>query len=469
MSEKPKVVSPPSGRGFPFAGAVVLIIAIFGCSIYANLAYTVTDKNNYQYFPPFKPRVNVNDNQHLGGEYINMARSLWEGQGFSHPFDKATGPTAWQPPVLPLFLAGLLWLFDGDRDTVSAVVIFFQVFILIGTGILVTMLIRQSAGRIWSAVAIVVFLLILLCDFHLCFQNTHDSWFVLFALDLLAIGLCWLRPLQRWQAAAGWGLFGGFCVLVNPIVGFTWGVLSLLVGIYQRRLACLAVAALAVALTLTPWTVRNYLVFGRFIPAKSNLAYEMYQSHCLQKDGLLQGSTFRFHPYHSSHKERLEYNTLGEAAYLDRKRQQLWQAIAADPQDFLDRVGYRFAGATCWYVPFDRELPTKRPVVYWICRLVHPLPFVALLVLLGSAFWRPLQGAQVIVMGIYVFYLFPYIGASYYDRYGIPLVGVKVLLVIWAAERLVSVVRRRQTTSGLQGSPPSIHLKQQARAVPASS
>lgn len=468
MNEKRNVVSPISGIKFPFAGALVLIIAIFGCSIYANLAYTVTDKQNYQYFPPFKPRVNINSNNHLGGEYIQMAKSLIAGQGFSHPFDKPTGPTAWQPPVLPLLLAGLLWLFDGDLDSVTAVVIFFQVFVLIGTGILVTMLIRQSAGRFWSAVAIVVFLLTLVCDFHLCFQNTHDSWFVLFALDLLVAGLCWWRPLQRWQRAAGWGLFGGFCVLVNPIVGFAWGVLSLLVGIHQRRLTGLAVAALTAGLALTPWTVRNYLVFGRFIPAKSNLAYEMYQSHCLQKDGLLQGKTFGSHPYGSGHKERQEYNTLGEAAYLDRKRQQVWQAIAADPQDYLERVAYRFAGATFWYVPFDRDMPNKRPVVYWISRLVHPLPFVALLVLLGSAFWKPLHGAQAIVIGAYLFYLLPYIGASYYDRYAIPLVGIKALLVIWAAERLLSVLRRQRVTSGVHGSPPLIHLKRQAQVVPAS-
>jgi hypothetical protein len=41
------------------------------------------------------------------------------------------------------------------------------------------------------------------------------------------------------------------------------------------------------------------------------------------------------------------------------------------------------------------------------------------------------------VIGVYVLYLLPYIGASYYDRYALPLIGVKVLLVIWAVDRLV--------------------------------
>jgi hypothetical protein len=440
MIEQPSTCPSAPAKSFPLLGTVILICAVFACSIYANLSFTVTDKDDLQFFPPFKPRVNANDNQHLGGEYYNMARSLVAGQGFAHPFDKPTGPTAWQPPVLPLILAGLLWMFDGDREAVTAVIVFLQVFVLIGTGILVLALIRQTTARLWSAVAVMMFLLSLLCEFRLCFQNTHDSWFVLLALDLLIAGLYWLRPLLRWQTAVGWGLFGGLCVLVNPIVGFTWGLLSLLFGIHQRSVSRLALAALVAGLALTPWIVRNYLVFGRFVPAKSNLAYELYQSECLQKDGLLQGRTFGSHPYASNHRERQEYNTLGEVAYLDKKRGQFCQAVWADPQDFIERVAYRFAGATFWYVPFNRDMPTKRPWVFWLSRLVHPLPFLALLVLLGSAVWKPLHGAQGMVIAVYLFYLLPYVGASYYERYGMPLLGIKVLLVIWAAERLLSLL-----------------------------
>jgi hypothetical protein len=39
------------------------------------------------------------------------------------------------------------------------------------------------------------------------------------------------------------------------------------------------------------------------------------------------------------------------------------------------------------------------------------------------------------VIGVYVLYLLPYIGVSYYERYAVPLLGVKVLLVVWGADR----------------------------------
>jgi hypothetical protein len=46
-------------------------------------------------------------------------------------------------------------------------------------------------------------------------------------------------------------------------------------------------------------------------------------------------------------------------------------------------------------------------------------------------------------MGVYLLYLIPYIAASYYERYALPLLGVKVLLVIWGAEKVASWLPRR--------------------------
>jgi hypothetical protein len=196
---------------------------------------------------------------------------------------------------------------------------------------------------------------------------------------------------------------------------------------------------LLAGITVMPWTVRNYLVFGRLIPVKSNLAYELYQSQCLQSDGLIQRSTFSRHPGNPGYKEGREYRALGEIAYLDKKSQQFWQAVSADPLDFLDRVADRFLGTTLWYVPFDRaNEPKGRPVVYSISRVIFPLPCLAVLFLGFTAAWKPLSGLQWAVIGVYWIYLLPYIVASYYERYGMPLLGVKVLLVLWAADRLLA-------------------------------
>src|SRR5262245_21513615 len=45
-------------RPFPVVTAIFLAVVILGCSVYANLSFTVTDKVNYKYFPPFEPHNN---------------------------------------------------------------------------------------------------------------------------------------------------------------------------------------------------------------------------------------------------------------------------------------------------------------------------------------------------------------------------------------------------------------------------
>jgi len=441
---RPTALTPVPVRTIPCRAVVVLTIVVVPCAIYANLSFAVTNKANYRWFPPFLPHVNGNGNWGLGGEYFHIAQALAAGQGFADPFGSRTGPTAWQPPLLPAFLAGLLWLSDGNRPFVIAVVVCLNVVVLIGTGLLVLTLARQTTARVGAGLATLLFLLAMLCQFNQCFQRAHDGWLVLLSLDLLLAGLCWVRPLQSGQPAgfsilrcAGWGLFGGLCAQVSPVAGFSWGMLSVLVGLRQRAWSRLALALLIAGLTLAPWTLRNYLVLGRLVPLKSNLAFEAYQSQCLQPDGLLQD--FNGHPGGANRPEGREYRALGEMAYLERKREQFWQAIRADPVEFLDRVASRLFAATVWYVPFNRDNEARQPWILWLGRLTHPLPFLALQVLFFTASSKPLHVTQWLVIGLYVFHLLPYVLVSYYDRYAGPLLAVKALLLIWGTDRLLGL------------------------------
>jgi hypothetical protein len=85
--------------------------------------------------------------------------------------------------------------------------------------------------------------------------------------------------------------------------------------------------------------------------------------------------------------------------------------------------------------------------VLWADRLIHPLPFLALLLLVFSSAWRPLHPAQWILIGVYLVYLLPYIGVSYYLRYALPLLGVKLLLVLGGLDRLLMLWRAARSRS----------------------
>lgn len=438
-----------AGRSTFFALLAIAVI-IYGCAIYANLAFAVTDRAMFRYFPPFQANVNANQNRALGWEYLHIGKALAEGRGFADPFDRPTGATAWMPPILPALWASILWATDGSRDAVLVVAILLHVHVLIGTGFLVLSVARTTTRRFGAGAAVVVFLGVVLCQFRFSFQVTGDAFLVLLALDLVIAGRCLWQPLDAKKSAFCWGLIGGFCALVNPAVALTWGVATLLLAWRRRTLSRLAITVLAAAFVIAPWIVRNYIQFGRFIPVKSNLAYELYQSQCLQPDGLLQVATYNHHPGRLN-VEGQQYNQLGEMEFLDRKSAQFRQAVADDPLDYLDRVALRFLGATVWYVPFNRQ----QPVAVWLLpakRLAHPIPFIALLVLVFSSLVAPLSRTQWSVIGVYLLYLAPYILASYYERYGYPLLVVKALLILWAADRLLTCLagldyRKRGWTS----------------------
>ena len=339
------------------------------------------------------------------------------------------------PPALPILLAALLWACDNDIDAVMTVCLFLHVAVLLATGFLVLALAWQTTGRLGILLAAAIFLIALIGDFRLWFQTTHDMSLVLLALDIVIAGFAWCKALLSWKRAACWGLAGGVCAMISPVVGMTWGVLTIALMIRERVWLPFGVAVLLAAITISPWTVRNYLVFGRLIPVKSNAAYELWQSQCMQKDGLLHH--FNGHPHGSPGRERQLYKQFGEMGLIDQKRELFWAAVKADPLDFADRVAARFIGVTLWYEPFALSEKANRPYVLWLTRALYPLPFLALMFLAMTALLRRLHPTQWMVMGAYVLYTGPYIAMSYYDRYGVPLVAVKVLLVIWAADRLL--------------------------------
>jgi hypothetical protein len=441
VDEAPSDERAPRRFGLLSALAVLAMIAILaGGAIYANLSFAVTNPADYRYFPPFKA-VNANNNDHLGAEYFCIAKSLVAGEGFSSPFREKTGPTAWMPPILAAVLAGLLVLCDGNQNLVMTLVIIAQTGTLILTGVLVVTLAWKTTQRLPVAVAAGLFLVGVMGDFHLWYQQTHDCWIILLAMNLVLAGYCWAAPLTSGWRAAGWGVCGGIVALTSPIAAFAWGILCMASMAHQRAWKRGAIALLAAALTISPWMVRNYLVFGRLIPIKSNANYELWQSQCLTTDGLLQTSVFGGHPWSSGGRERQQYKEMGELAFLDRKGELFWASVRADPLEFLDRIACRGLGATLWYLPGDRAEAQRRPWVLWISRLLHPLPFLALLFLVATAFLRPLHPAQWFGIGLYLLYLTPYIGVSYYDRYAMPLLAVKMLLVIWGADRLLSLLR----------------------------
>ncbi len=99
-----------------------------------------------------------------------------------------------------------------------------------------------------------------------------------------------------------------------------------------------AFAAALALLCCLPWTVRNYVVFHRFIPLRSNFGFELYvgnnENYDERRRDLPAAITYEL--------EVLRYLRMGETAFMDEEKHKALQFIATHPRVELELTGKRF-------------------------------------------------------------------------------------------------------------------------------
>src|SRR6266436_830897 len=218
----------------------------------------------------------------------NIAYSLVSGKGFSNPFRRETGPTAWLTPVYPLLVATAFKFFG----TFTIPAFFFLVFLNILFSTLVCIPIfhvgKRVAGLGVGAAAAWLWALFpspIMVPFEWIWDTSLSA--------LLAATLLWATlALPDSNLARDWcvyGLLWGLALMTNPSLG---SLLPFLLGwaAYRTRrreptapstrsFAWLQKPALALGLAIlccVPWTIRNYVAFHRLVPLRSNFPLELY-------------------------------------------------------------------------------------------------------------------------------------------------------------------------------------------------
>jgi hypothetical protein len=410
---------------------ILLALAVFATSLCANLPHALGLEWLYQYVPPFDGQ-DLSMLDHLGGEHRSIAEALSAGRGFADPFHEPTGPTAWVAPVLPAIQASLLAV--GGLGLAVIAIAFLQNLSLIFTGWLVLRTAARCRWRHAPVVSLVLFVVLTWSHFSSSYQFTHDAWLV-----MSLVGILFYLADRLWTSSFGprsvicWGLVGGVAMLSAPVFGPVWLALTVLLALRSRRARPFVVSCVIATATMTPWIVRNAIVFGRFIPVKSNLFFEVYQSNALERDGVLRDVTGNTHPFRIAGTERSRYRELGEMTYLDEYRVRSLEVIRNDPVGYLARVKNRLLAATLVYHSFFGE-EGKRQVL--VRSVIYPLPFLGLAAVVLTRGWAR-DHLVVIALVIYVTYLMPYVLVAYYRRYAMPLIGLQVMFEIWGLDAVV--------------------------------
>jgi 4-amino-4-deoxy-L-arabinose transferase-like glycosyltransferase len=380
---------------------------------------------------------NLMDADHIHAwEPGNMARSLVAGRGFGSALDSQQ-PSAMMTPVYPLIVA-FFFRFLGVHTSASILAVHLLNCLLNALACVpIFLMTRRSFGERtawWAAWTWAFF------PYGIYFSAAW-AW----STHLLLLCMCWMLVLaQRMEESprlglwAGFGLLAGFAGLTEPS--------ALVVVPFLLALACWRLrsegkrwfvpgcaACLVMAAAISPWIIRNAMVFHRFIPMRDNMGLELWMGN----NGYdLRWTSDDIHPLHDP-QELADYNRMGELTYNEYKSQQA-KAYIAGHQGWYLRTSLRRA-VYIWtsYWSFDPEYLALEPM--------DPanIPFatvLTLLALLGALMaWRNAPYEVIRYAG--VLFLFP---MMYYFSHPEPyhLRPVDPLLVIFGCQAVLAVRER---------------------------
>lgn len=226
-----------------------------------------------------------------------IARSIVLNHSYSSPFHDATGPTAWLGPVYPTFLAALFKIFGiQTAGAMLAAMIFNSIF----AGLTAIMLYQIAKDLVIERAGFFAGILWAACPY--CIILVVIPWETSFAALMFTVAFRYtLRidaDIRDWLlSGASWGILG----LINPALAIP---LPFLLGWRlqeNKRWRSAIILTSTAALIVSPWIVRDYVAFHRFIPIRSNGAAEIYFANV----------SYSEHPLGNS----MEYQNLGEVEF----------------------------------------------------------------------------------------------------------------------------------------------------------
>jgi Dolichyl-phosphate-mannose-protein mannosyltransferase len=306
----------------------------------------------------------------------NIAYSLAVGKGFSNPFRRDTGPTAWLTPVYPLLVTATFELFGIFTVRSFFFLVFLNVLFATATCIPIFHVGKRVAGVGVGATAAWLWALFpnaIMIPFEWIWDTSLSA--------LLAATLLWatlqLADSNRLRDWCGYGLLWGFTLMTNPSLGSLLPFLLAWAAYVRKReqerteravpngsVARLKPPAVALGLAIlccVPWTIRNYAVFHRFVPLRSNFPLELYIGNNENYDDK--------HPRYpgpvTKERETLRYFRMGETPFMDEEMRKAKAFIVAHPRVEIILFADRFAS---FWTGLPHALENFRATDSWLVR-----------------------------------------------------------------------------------------------------
>jgi 4-amino-4-deoxy-L-arabinose transferase-like glycosyltransferase len=310
----------------------------------------------------------------------HIAYSLVTGKGFSSPFQRDSGPTVWLTPVYPFLVALIFKVFGIYTIRAVYAAVFLNILFSVATCVPIFYVGRRVGGLLVASVAAWLWAIYpngIMMPFEWIWDTSLAA--------LLGASLLWATiDLAESQSLRNWCLYGllwGFTLMTSPALGsllpFFLGWIAYRSPLRGRpRLVRPALAVAIIVLCCVPWTIRNYVVFHRFIPFRSNFPFELYSGNNENYDERRIG----FPAQITQDREILRYLRLGETAFMDDERRKAMAFITSHPRTevwlFANRIVDFWLGTA---TPVQAFRIADSPLLYTILICNFIAPFGALL------------------------------------------------------------------------------------------
>jgi len=368
------------------------------------------------------------DNFEFGWEMGRIGRSIAQGHGFSSPYDGDTGPSAWEPPLYPFLIGGVFKIFGVYTRASAWVLLSINSLFATLTCIPIFLIAQRTFGEDiakWSVYAWGL-------NPYVWYWSIHWIWDTTFTPFILACIFLLALELQDWPGWQGWVLFGalyGIGALANPTMLTFLPFCGL--WIWRQRykrgvnsLSGVVIASVVFWTALSPWVVRNYEVFGRFVFIRDDFGLQFRLGNWKGADGMLMAY---LQPNLNS-GELTKFQQMGELAYAEACKREAFAWVRENPGRFavisLKRMFYYWNGvprSTSSVLPVDfrtsgflassvvalwglaRSVRQKRPGAWLFTWLVLTYPTTYYFVFPHARYRHPIE-PELIILAVFLIF-----------------------------------------------------------------
>ena len=266
-----------------------------------------------------------------GGEVVQIARSIVAGRGFGNPLGVInTGPTAWICPVYPYIVAGAFKL-AGVYTVQSRILLLALNCLLAGLTIFAIYAIAKRSFGTAAAVFASWLWAVLPSAWQIPVRLAWDSTLNALSFAVIFWATLAIRSQRRIVLWACYGLLWAAGALINAaILSLIPFFLGWLFWDLRKEslpaLKLLATTALVFALGLAPWTIRNYVAFGKLVLIRSNFGLVLWMGNHPGAHGFDQTLS----PYGNVYEATL-YQRMGEIAYMAQRKHEAYAFMKSHP------------------------------------------------------------------------------------------------------------------------------------------